>query len=150
MYLIILTHLNAESYVFYFELSPIWKVYIKEKLFPGCKNYLYKYFLYSKKHSFADILQNRFPKDLPKFTGKHPCQSLFFNKVAGLGTYIFPVNFAKFLRAPFLQNTSAGCFCIPCFPSVFCVPTFLPYRNQSIDLDCKPIYWFLYAVNIGR
>ena len=23
----------------------------------------------------------------------------------------FPVNFAKFLRTPFLQNTSSGCFC---------------------------------------
>ena len=43
-----------------------------------------------------------------KFTGKHLCQSLFFNKVAGLrpATLLtkrlwhrcFPVNFAKFLR----------------------------------------------------
>ena len=24
----------------------------------------------------------------------------------------FPVNFAKFLRTPFLQNTSGGCFCM--------------------------------------
>ena len=50
-----------------------------------------------------------------KFTGKHLCQSLFFNKVAGLrpATLLkernchrcFPVNFAKFLRTPFLQNT---------------------------------------------
>ena len=51
-----------------------------------------------------------------KFTGKHLCQSLFFNKVAGLRPAIFlkkrlwhrcfPVNFAKFLRTPFLQNSS--------------------------------------------
>ena len=44
------------------------------------------------------------------------CQSLFFNKVAGrrpaiifkksLWQRCFPVNFAKFLRTPFLQNTS--------------------------------------------
>ena len=44
------------------------------------------------------------------------CKSLFFNKVAGLrpATLLrmrlwhrcFPVNFAKFLRTPFLQNTS--------------------------------------------
>ena len=55
-------------------------------------------------------------KNLTKFTGKHLCQSLFFNKVAGLrpATLLkkrlwhrcFPVNFAKFLRAPFSQNTS--------------------------------------------
>ena len=51
-----------------------------------------------------------------KFTGKHLCQSLFFNKVAGLrpATLLkkrlwyrcFPVNFAKFLGTPFLQSTS--------------------------------------------
>ena len=47
-----------------------------------------------------------------KFTGKHLCQSLFFNKVAGLrpATLLkkrlwhrcFPVNFAKFVRTPFI------------------------------------------------
>ena len=39
-----------------------------------------------------------------KFTGKNLCQSLLFNKVAGLRP--FPVNFAKFLRTLFLRNTS--------------------------------------------
>ena len=24
---------------------------------------------------------------------------------------VFPVNFAKFIRTPFLQNTFSGCFC---------------------------------------
>ena len=55
---------------------------------------------------------------LVKFTksaGKHLCQSLFFNKVAGLraATLLknniwhrcFPVNSAKFLRTPYLHNT---------------------------------------------
>ena len=47
-------------------------------------------------------------RNFVKFTGKHLCQSLFFNKVAGLrpATLLkkrlwhrcFPVNFAKFLR----------------------------------------------------
>ena len=50
------------------------------------------------------------------FTGKHLCHSLFFNKVAGLRSLTllkkrlwhrcFPVNVAKFLKTPFLQNTS--------------------------------------------
>ena len=50
-------------------------------------------------------------KSFAKFPGKHLCQSLFFNKVAGLrpGTLLkkrlwhrcFPVNFAKFLRTSF-------------------------------------------------
>ena len=55
-------------------------------------------------------------RNFAKFTGKHLCQSIFFNKVAGLrpATLLkkrlwhrcFPANFAKFLRTPFLQNTS--------------------------------------------
>ena len=55
-------------------------------------------------------------RNFAKFTGKHLCQRLFFNKVAGLRAAAllkkslwhrcFPVNFAKFLRTPFLQNTS--------------------------------------------
>ena len=54
-------------------------------------------------------------KNFQKFTRKHLCQSLFFNKVADLRLVtllkkrlwhrFFPVNFAKFLR-----NTSGGCF----------------------------------------
>ena len=55
-------------------------------------------------------------KNFTKFTGKHLRQSLFFNKVAALrpATLLkrkswhrrFTVNFAKFLRTLFLQNTS--------------------------------------------
>ena len=55
-------------------------------------------------------------RNFAKFTGKHLCQSLFFNKVADLrpATLLkkrlwhrcFSVNFAKFLRTHFLQNTS--------------------------------------------
>ena len=51
-------------------------------------------------------------RNLIKFTGKHLCRSLFFNKFAGLcpATLFkkrlwhrcFPVNFIKFLRTPFL------------------------------------------------
>ena len=53
-------------------------------------------------------------------TGKHLCQSLFFSKVARLRPapllkkrfwhMCFPVNFVKFLRTPFLQNTSGRLF----------------------------------------
>ena len=54
-------------------------------------------------------------RNFTKFRGKHLCQSLFFNIVAGLrpATLLkkrlwhscFLVNFGKFLRTPFLQNT---------------------------------------------
>ena len=65
--------------------------------------------------------RRRVLENFPKFTGKHLCQILFFDKVAGLRLAnllkkrlwhrCFPVNFAKFLRTLFLQNTSSGCFC---------------------------------------
>ena len=50
-------------------------------------------------------------RNFVKFTGKHPCRSLFFNKVVEkelfkkrLWRMCFPVNFAKFLRTPFLAD----------------------------------------------
>ena len=53
-------------------------------------------------------------KNFAKFTGKHLCQSLFFNKVASLKPAsllkkrlwhrCFPVNFAKFLRTLFFKE----------------------------------------------
>ena len=56
-----------------------------------------------------------------KFSRKHLCQNLFFNKVADLRPVTlfkkrlwqrcFHVNFTKFLRTSFLQNTSGGYFC---------------------------------------
>ena len=59
-------------------------------------------------------------RNFAKFTRKHLCQSLFLNKVAGLNPAtllkkklwhrFLPVNFAKFLRKPFLQNTFGRLF----------------------------------------
>ena len=50
--------------------------------------------------------------DFAKFTGKHMCQSLFLNKVAGLMRFpqaqVFPVNFAKRFSIAALDD----CFCI--------------------------------------
>ena len=53
-------------------------------------------------------------RNFTKFTGKHLCQSFSFNKVTGVrpATLLkkrlchrcFPVNFAKFLRTPFLTE----------------------------------------------
>ena len=44
-------------------------------------------------------------ENFAKLTGKHLCQSLFFNKVGGLSWRLwqrcFPLNFAKFLGTPF-------------------------------------------------
>ena len=61
----------------------------------------------------TEVLRKR---SVLKFTGKHLCQSLFFNKDANLrpATLLkkrlwhrcFSVKFTKILRTPFLQNTS--------------------------------------------
>ena len=42
-----------------------------------------------------------------KFTGKYLCQSLFYNKVAGLGLWYrcFPLNFVKLLKTSFSYRT---------------------------------------------
>ena len=48
-----------------------------------------------------------------KSTGKHLCQSLFFNKVAGprTGTGVFLWILWNFYEHLFSKNTSGGCFC---------------------------------------
>ena len=51
--------------------------------------------------SEKDVLIN-----FAKFTGKHLCQSLFFEE--SLWRKCFPVNFVKFLRTPFLENASSA------------------------------------------
>ena len=63
-------------------------------------------------------------RNFVKFIGKHLCQSLFLNKVAGLrpATLLkkrlwhrcFPANFARFLRTPFLLNTSGQLLLYKC------------------------------------
>ena len=63
-------------------------------------------------HQSCCMKKNVLKQVAANFTGKHLCQSLFFNKVAGLRLKKrlwhrhFPVNFVKFLRKTFLQNTS--------------------------------------------
>ena len=66
--------------------------------------------------------KNGILRNFAKWTGKRLCQRLFFNKIAGarsatllkksLWQRCCPVNFAKFLRTPFLQNTSGRVFLI--------------------------------------
>ena len=70
---------------------------------------------YRSSHQMCSLRKGVLRK-FTKFTGKHLRKSPFFNKVAGLRPATlsknkpwhrcFPVNFAKFLRTHFLQNTS--------------------------------------------
>ena len=60
------------------------------------------------------VYKKSVPRSFVKFTGKHLCQSLSFNKVAGLSPATllkkrlwhgcFPVKFAKFLRTAFSNH----------------------------------------------
>ena len=62
-----------------------------------------------------EAASEEFLKNFTEFIGKHLCQSLFFNKVAGLRPAnllkkrlrhkYFYVNFVKFFRTDFLQAT---------------------------------------------
>ena len=71
--------------------------------------------LYRSSHQSGSVRKGVL-RNFRKFTGKHLCQSLFFNNVAGMrpATLLkkrlwhrcFPMNFVTFLRTPFLQNTS--------------------------------------------
>ena len=88
----------------------------------------FKYFPISKKKCFTNnrsshqrcSMKKGVLKNFTKFTGKHLCQSLFYNKFAGLSpaTLIkkrlwhrcFPVSFVKLLITTFLQNTSGPHF----------------------------------------
>ena len=73
-------------------------------------------------------------RNFAKVTGKNLCQSLFIKK--RLWHSCFPVNFAKFLRTPFLQNTSGGCFCkrkknTPLHLFWFCSKIYAIVRSKS-------------------
>ena len=77
-----------------------------------------------------DVLRN-----FTKFTGKHLCQRLWQT--------CFSVNFAKFLRTTFLQNTSGGCFC-----TVNSKRITHPFQRKDFYVDCIYIayldfYWKL-------
>ena len=79
-------------------------------------NFRFKLNLYRSSHqrcSIEIVVLKNFHKI---HTRNHLCRSVFFNKVAALRPVTllkrrlwhrcFPVNFVKFLRTPFLQNTS--------------------------------------------
>ena len=71
-------------------------------------------------------------KNFAKFTGKQQCLRPATLLKKRLWHSCFPVNFAKFLRTPFLQNTSGCCFLRFLFITVFfwC----LPYSHFHLSL----------------
>ena len=56
-------------------------------------------------------------KKFVKFTGKHLCQSLFFNKVAGL-TYMLLIFMSKKIKRLFMVNKSSHFLLKKCFLNI--------------------------------
>ena len=85
-------------------------------------------------------------RNFTKFTGKHLCQSLFFNKVACLRSATlskktlryrcFPVNFVKLLRTPFLQNTSGRLLLSFEHAQIFHISHFTYHLRYYMIIDC--------------
>ena len=76
-------------------------------------------------------------RNFAKFTGKHLFQRLFFNKESL--AQVFPVNFAKFLRTPFLQNTSGRLllFRYELYLLVTRIDKFEQFRCCAYSSNCK-------------
>ena len=77
-------------------------------------------------------------RNFAKFIGKQKCQSLFLNKIKPEACNFikkrpwhryFPVNFAKFLRTPFLQNTSGQLFLR--WNKTKCLPLLIAFSSLS-------------------
>ena len=75
---------------------------------------------YRSRHRMCSVKKGVL-KNFAKFIEKQLCQSLFFNKVAGLKSKTLlkkelwhrriSMNFAKFLRRPFYRTPLGDCFC---------------------------------------
>ena len=84
---------------------------------------------YRCSHWRCSVKESVLRKVFAKFTGKQLCQRLYFNKVCGpkavkrrLRHKCFPLNLEKFVRTPFLQNTSRWLLLLLAFqkqPQVF-------------------------------
>ena len=102
---------------------------------------------YSIKKVFLEISQN---------SQENNCASLFFNTVAGLWLWhrCLPVNSVKFLRTPFLWNTSGGCFWTSSQLSILSVKTVSHWLyktcSQSIHFFKRNITYFSKNMNVTR
>ena len=102
-------------------------------------------------------------KNFAKVPGKHLFQSFSFNKVAHLrpATLLkkrfwhkcFPVNFAKFSRRPFLQNTSGWQLLLFSFPWLLLLLILQFQKNVWFMIACRLLVSFLlplFLINKGN
>ena len=74
-------------------------------------------------------------RNFAKVTGKHMCQSLWH--------WCFPMDFAKFLRTPFLQNTPDDCFCNKLKSITWGIC--LSFKSRYLELFCEIIIHLLFG-----
>ena len=89
-------------------------------------------------------------KNFTTFTGKYLCQSLFFNKVAGLRLWhrCFPVNFVKFLRTSFFIK-HLWWLLLQIYRREVISDCFYPFKHFSI-LNFAITEWFCQSSNSNR
>ena len=92
--------------------TPLQAVFIKNIKAKRHINMALKREYNDQKRSFAGVLQNSYSEKFCKFHRKAPVLESLFNKLLCFPKKFarFVEKFAKFLRIPFLQNTSADFF----------------------------------------
>ena len=132
-------------------MSPLHHVKISYFIFTA--NYLIVFNM--QKKPFANVLQIGLLKNFPKFTVQHPCRSHLLTKLqTKLCNFIkketrpttslkervifrcFPLNFAQFLRIPFLYNT---CFCI-----IWTV-LLMTWSNNLCVVQIRSYFWSVFS-----
>ena len=98
-----------------------------------------------------------FLRNFSKFTGKHLCQSLFFNKVAGVSLkfYLkkrlwhrcFPVNLLNFWEHLFYRKPSGDCFWYLAGPKYASVMTL--HKKVNIYLKKKKYIYIYISISIS-
>ena len=96
-----------------------------------------------------------FLKNFAKFTEKHLCQSLFFNKIVGwrpvtllkkrLQHMYFPVNSTKCLRTSFLQSPSGRLFLIIWPSSVWFIVFGRLWSFDRLVSDYLTVWFFIFS-----
>ena len=102
-------------------------------------------------------------KNFAKFTGKCLCQSLFFNKAAGLRSTTllkkrlwhrcFPVKFAKLLRTPIFKERLRWLLLEKCFLQLLSIVSCLYLRSvhrlliMAVNVITEPNFFFTSKCN---
>ena len=70
------------------------------------------------------LLKNMFLKNFTKFTGKHMCQSIFFNKLPAKGNFI-----KRETPTRVFQNTSG--------PLLLIIASVMHFLNKKVKCNCR-------------